>query len=154
MPKKKSMMKNCRQLVRDQREIEAESSGLSRGSFRRSGSSRISMHSSRGRRCTCFSSITTTFSSGSGSGSDRSGDIRLLLSLRISGCGGTGRKALKGSGSLSPERGDRDLDRVVRPLKDVVLVKAVGQEAVELEEKSRSAGATRRSATNAVAGVR
>lgn len=92
--------------------------------------------------------------SGSGSGSDRSGDIRLLLSLRISGCGGTGRKALKGSGSLSPERGDRDLDRVVRPLKDVVLVKAVGQEAVELEEKSRSAGATRRSATNAVAGVR
>ena len=55
------MMKNCRQLVRDQREIEAESSGLSRGSFRRSWSSRISMHSSRCRRCTCFSSITTTF---------------------------------------------------------------------------------------------
>ena len=65
--------------------------------------------------------------SGSGSGSNLSGEVRLLLKRRMSGCGGTGRKTLKGSGSLPPERGDLDLDRVVRPLKDVVLVKAVGQ---------------------------
>ena len=67
------------------------------------------------------------FGSGSGSGSNLSGDVRLLLSLRMSGWGGTGWNALKGSGSLSPERGDLDLDLVVRPLRDVVLGKEVGQ---------------------------